>query len=122
MTKKRTVVLGASPNPERFSHRFVAGLVRHGETVFPVGFRKGTIAGVDIIIGKPELEDIHTVALYLRAERQIDFYDYILSSLKPDRIIFNPGTYNPDLFRMAQKQGIDTVISCALVMLAQGIY
>lgn len=121
MTTRKTVVLGASPNPERFSYRFVASLVRHGEEVLPLGFRKGSIAGVDIIIGTPALEDIHTVALYLRPDHQVDFYDYILS-LKPVRIIFNPGTYNPELFRMAQKQGIDTVINCALVMLAQGIY
>ena len=118
---KKTVVLGASPNPARFSHRMVASLVKHGKDVVPVGFRKGAIAGVHIVIGKPEIKDVHTVALYLGPDRQPDFYDYIIS-LKPARIIFNPGTYNPELFKLAQKQGIDTVIDCALVMLGQGIY
>ncbi len=117
----KTVVLGASPNPERFSYRMVSSLVKNHKEVVAVGFREGTIHGVDIVIGKPKLDDVHTICLYLGPDRQSDFYDYILS-LKPTRIIFNPGTYNPELFRMAQKKGIDTVIDCALVMLGRGIY
>ncbi len=118
---KKTVVLGASPNPSRFSHRMVTSLVRHNLEVVAVGNRPGVIAGQDILIGMPEIPDVHTVTLYLGPARQPAFYDYIIS-LKPARIIFNPGTYNPELEKLAQKHGIETRFDCALVMLAQERY
>ena len=118
---KKTVVLGASPNPERFSHRMVASLIKCGYEVVPVGFRQGNIAGTDIIIGRPPITDVDTVTLYLKPERQEEWYNYILS-LKPKRIIFNPGTYNPVLYKIAQKNGILPVIDCGLVLLARGMY
>ena len=99
----------------------VTSLVKQGKEVVPLGFRNGTIAGMDIVTGKPELTGVHTVCLYLGPIRQPEFYEYILS-LKPARIIFNPGTYNPELSDMAKKAGIETINDCALVMLAQGTY
>jgi predicted CoA-binding protein len=118
---KKTVVLGASPNPMRFSYKMTRSLVRHNIEVVPVGFRKGSIEGVDILTGTPHIDKVHTVTLYLGPDRQDIFYSYILS-LYPRRIIFNPGTYNPDLARLARANGIETVIDCGLVMLNKGTY
>jgi predicted CoA-binding protein len=118
---KKTVVLVASPNPMRFSHKMVKSLIRHGYEPVPVGFRDGVINDIKILKGKPEIMDVHTVSLYLGPRNQPEFYDYIIS-LKPKRIIFNPGTYNPDLIKLAEENNIQSIIECALIMLGKGNY
>lgn len=118
---KKTLVLGASTNPARASYAAVHRLLAGGYEPIPVGIREGEIAGVPILQGKPPLEDIHTVTLYLNAGRQEEYYDYILS-LNPIRIIFNPGTENAELARLAKKQGIEVEVGCTLVMLTLDDY
>ena len=118
---KKTLVLGASPNPSRYSNIAVNRLTNHGHEVVPVGVREGEIAGIEIIKGRPEVECIDTVTLYLNPKRQEEYYDYILA-LNPKRIIFNPGTENPELSRLAREQGIETEIACTLVQLSIGEY
>ena len=118
---KKTVVLGASPNPERYAYLAVMSLNRHRHPVVPVGTRKGAINGIDIKEGQPTLDDVDTVTLYLRAENQRPYYDYILS-LRPKRIIFNPGTENPELEDLAEANAIEPVHGCTLVMLSTGQY
>ena len=119
--KKRTVVLGASPNPSRYAYFAVRSLTNFGHEAIPVGVKKGSIEGIEIINGKPPLEEVDTVTLYLNPERQKEYYDYILS-LKPRRIIFNPGTENPELARLAEANGITVEIACTLVMLTVGTF
>jgi predicted CoA-binding protein len=87
----------------------------------PVGLRKGQIAGIDIHTDRPTDAEIDTVTLYVGPKNQPTWYDYILD-LKPKRIIFNPGTENPELERMAQERGIETEEACTLVMLSVGQY
>ncbi len=118
---KKTLVLGASPNPSRYSNIAVNRLTRHGHEVVPVGVREGEIAGIGIIKGRPEVEGVDTITLYLNPKRQEEYYDYILA-LNPKRIIFNPGTENPELSRLAREQGIETEIACTLVQLSIGEY
>lgn len=118
---KRTLVIGASPNPLRFSNKMVKSLVRHGFEVIPLGLRKGEILGVEILTGKPNLENIHTVSLYLNPDRQKEYYEYILS-LAPRRIIFNPGTVNHELIKLAQDNNIEAITDCSLIMIAKGIF
>ena len=118
---KKTLVLGASPNPIRFSHKAVKSLVRHGFDVVPLGIRNGDIMWQKIIIGKPELKDIHTITLYLNPQRQKEYYDYILS-LSPKRIIFNPGSENQELIQIAMKNKIEVSIACTLIMLNTNNY
>ena len=118
---KKTLVLGASTNPIRYSNAAVQRLAQDGFEVVPVGVREGEISGVAIEQGKPALEDIHTITLYLNPQRQQEYYDYILS-LNPKRIIFNPGTENPELIRLAREKGIEVEMGCTLVMLAVGQY
>lgn len=120
--QKTTLVLGASPNPERYSYRAVQGLRRRGFPVIAVGLRKSMIDDIPIIKGKPEdTGPVHTIGLYIGPKNQPDFYDYIIS-LKPARLIFNPGTWNPVLAKLARENGIEVVDDCMLAMLSCGHY
>ncbi len=117
-----TVVLGASENPSRYSNRAVLSLRKHQLPVIAIGKREGSIADIKIITGKPVIQAvIDTVTLYLSEDNQEEMIDYILS-LKPRRIIFNPGAENHHLSGLAKKQGIDVIEACTLVMLSTGQY
>jgi uncharacterized protein len=118
---KKTLVLGASDNPERYSNIAIHRLLNHNHEVLAIGAKATTVAGVPVVNDRPALEVVHTVTLYLNPERQKAYYDYILS-LHPQRIIFNPGTENEELAALAQEQKIDTIEACTLVMLATGQY
>ncbi len=118
---KKTLVLGASPDSSRYAYLAVQRLIENGIEVFPIGIREGEISGIKIIIGKPQLSDIHTVTLYLNAQNQIEYYEYIIR-LKPKRIIFNPGAENMELIKIAKQTGIETQLACTLVMLSIGDY
>jgi uncharacterized protein len=121
MENKKTVVIGASENPSRYSYLATARLAAKGYQVIPIGLKKGKISDVQILTGTPEIPDVHTVTLYMNASRQEPLIDYILS-LKPKRIIFNPGAENDELAEKASKQGIETLEACTLVMLSIGAY
>ncbi|MCY7327418.1 MAG: CoA-binding protein [Saprospiraceae bacterium] len=118
---KKTVVMGATPNPGRYAYLVTQRLAKYGHEVVPVGLRKGNIGDIEIQEGQPEIEDVDTVTLYMGEERQKPVEDYILS-LHPKRIIFNPGAENPALEKKANAQGIETIEGCTLVMLAIGNY
>jgi len=96
-------------------------LKAHGQKVIAVGKQPGKIGETEIISKPPGDAKVDTVTLYLRAENQKPYYDYILG-LKPSRIIFNPGAENEELFRMAEARGIKPVNACTLVLLATGQY
>jgi uncharacterized protein len=118
---KKTLVLGATPNPERYAYIAAQRLKKAGHEVLLVGKKKGEIEGIKIENGTPQYEGVDTVTLYLNPDNQKPYYDYILS-LKPNRIIFNPGTENWELVKLAKEQGIETEIACTLVMLSVGNY
>ncbi len=119
---KKTIVLGASTNETRYSNKAVKSLKRNGFEAVPVGIKKGAIAGIEILNGEPAVEDVHTVTLYLNPKRQKAYYNYIVNDLNPKRIIFNPGTENIELIKLANEKGIETEIACTLVMLSVGNY
>ncbi len=116
---KKTLVLGASEKPERYSNIAVNRLLAHGHPVVAVGARKGQIGIVAIENVFPAETKVDTLTLYLNPKAQEKFYDDILA-LKPKRIIFNPGTENPELETLASQQGIETMNACTLVMLSTG--
>lgn len=118
---KTTLVMGASPNETRFSYKAVVLLHQYGHQVIAYGNKKGEIQGHRIVSELNSAEQIHTVTMYLGAERQKAYYDFILS-INPKRIIFNPGAENGELANLANKNNIDVVENCTLVMLRQGIY
>ena len=117
----KTLVLGATTNPERYAYLAVKSLLKHGHEVVAVGRKEGEIEGVKIYTNQPDIRDVHTVTLYLNPTHQTELYDYILG-LYPKRIIFNPGTENLEFEAIAKKQGIETIEACTLVMLSIGNY
>jgi predicted CoA-binding protein len=118
---KPTVVIGASPNADRYSYKATVSLQNQQHTVYPIGIKKGTINGLEIINSKPALLDIDTITLYIGPENQPQWYDYIIA-LKPKRLIFNPGTENPELIAIAKTNGIESEIACTLVLLSINQY
>lgn len=120
-TGKKTVVLGASANPDRYSFLAVNKLKAFKHPVVAIGKRAGTVGDTPILAAPEPQEGVDTVTLYLNPTNQQPYYDYILG-LKPQRIIFNPGTENPELMRKAREQNIEPVVGCTLVMLSAGMY
>ncbi len=121
MPNLKTLVLGASPNPARYAYTATQRLDNEGYEVIPLGIKEGKIGEINIELESIVWENIHTITIYLSAERQKSYYDYMLS-LKPQRLIFNPGAENPELAALAQAQGIETIEACTLVMLSIGNY
>jgi predicted CoA-binding protein len=119
--KKKTLVLGASDNPSRYSYLAVQRLRSHGHPVVGIGKKQTLVADVEIDTIKKQFDDIDTITLYLNPMRQKEYYDYILS-LKPKRIIFNPGAENDELSSLAKKNNIQPMEACTLVMLSTGQY
>ncbi len=113
---KKTLVIGASENKERYSNIAVNLLRQYQYPVVAIGNKVGKINDVEIVVGKPVLTDIDTVTLYVSEKYQKEYYQYIIS-LKPKRIIFNPGTENNELFELAIDNNIKPVEACTLVML-----
>lgn len=120
-TGKKTLVLGASDNPGRYSYLAVNRLRGKGHPVVAIGRKQATVGDVEIGADKQPLTDIDTVTLYLSPMHQKEYYDYILS-LHPRRVIFNPGAENPELATLARANGIEPVEACTLVMLSTGQY
>jgi predicted CoA-binding protein len=115
---KKTVIIGATTNPGRYAYLAARMLTEYNHEIVPVGIKDGAVFGREIldIFKKPQINDVHTVTLYIGPQRQPEHYDYILS-LKPKRIIFNPGTENNEFIERAEKQGVETLEACTLVML-----
>lgn len=119
----KTIVLGASTNPTRYAWRAVSLLHQNEIPLVPLGIRKGkTAENYDIVNGLPAIADVHTITLYISADIQPDYYDYILEELRPQRIIFNPGTENPEFYARikAVDYPIEIEVACTLVMLQIG--
>lgn len=121
MENKKTLVLGASDNPSRYSYLAIQRLRNHGHPVVAIGRRNTKVADVNITKDKEPAPGIDTVTLYLNPSHQREYYDYILS-LKPRRIIFNPGAENDELIELARKKNISTMEACTLVLLSTGQY
>jgi uncharacterized protein len=121
MEKKKTLVIGASANPQRYSYLAVQKLSAHQHPVIALGLKKGMIEVTEIETEKKQFQQIDTVTLYINPHHQKEYYQYILS-LQPKRIIFNPGTENEVFFLMAKQKGIQAIEACTLVLLATGQY
>lgn len=122
-TIKKTVIIGASPNPTRYAFMAAQLLTSMKHEVVPVGVKKGTVAGKEIldIRTSPAIQDVDTVTLYVGPANQSGLYEYI-NMLKPKRVIFNPGTENRALEDALEAKGITPVEACTLVMLRTGQY
>ncbi|MFT5646936.1 MAG: putative CoA-binding protein, partial [Aureispira sp.] len=119
----KTIVLGATTNPARYAFLATERLLEKEIEVIPVGIRKGAAAGIPIRNDLPIIENVHTITLYLNEQIQKNYYDYILN-LKPQRVIFNPGTENTELYGILKRELPETKIevACTLVLLSVGNY
>lgn len=118
---KKTLVIGASKNPERYAYKAAERLLGHGHEIELLGLKPDVIFDRTIDVERKAYHDLDTVTLYVGPRHQPDYYDYVLS-LKPKRVIFNPGTENPEFEALLEKNGIATEEACTLVLLATGQY
>lgn len=118
MTKK-TLVIGASTDPSRYAFLATNSLLKHKHTIELLGRNEGKIGEHEIKIGKPDLENIDTVTMYVNPKHQAEYYDYVLS-LKPRRVIFNPGAENVEFEEILTKNNIEPIEACTLVLLSTG--
>ena len=120
---KKTVIVGATTNQGRYAYLAAESLVEHNHEIVPIGIKSGTVFGKPIldIREKPAIPDVDTITLYIGPRHQPEWYDYLIG-LKPKRIIFNPGTENPEFEKKAEQAGILTMEACTLVMLRTGQY
>lgn len=121
MANKKTLILGATPNSGRYAYLAANRLVKAGHDIINIGIKKGEVAGVPIKPAEDVYTDVDTITLYVGPQNQPPLYDYILNT-HPKRIIFNPGTENNELRKMANAKGIETEYACTLVMLSTGQY
>lgn len=121
MKNKKTLVLGATTKPERYAFRAINILTQKGHTVLAIGQNAGEVAGVKIHTKAIPVTNIDTVTLYLNPVRQRDYYNYIVEA-QPKRVIFNPGTENPELYQLLELNNIKVEVACTLVLLATNQY
>jgi predicted CoA-binding protein len=115
----KTLVIGASEKPERYSNKAIRALLLHHYPVVALGLKKGYVEGVTFHTEKEQFEHIDTVTLYIGPQNQPEYYSYIIG-LKPRRVIFNPGTENPEFMAQLKSAGIYPEIACTLILLATG--
>ena len=118
---KRTLIIGASNNPERYAYKAAERLLAHGHEIELLGLRPDQIFEKTIDTERKAYDGLDTVTLYVGPQRQPDYYDYIIS-LKPKRVIFNPGTENAEFESLLQQNGIEAEEACTLVLLGTGQY
>lgn len=118
---KKTLVVGASIKPERYSNMVIRKLTNYNHDTVAFGMRQGEEHGVVIDTELKPYKDIDTVTLYLNPKRQAQYYNYIIA-LKPNRVIFNPGTENPEFYNLLKENNIDFEVACTLVLLSTNQY
>lgn len=118
---KKTLIIGASTNPDRYAYRAAHNLVSQGHEIIQIGVKDGEVANEPIHTELKSFEDVDTVTLYVGPKHQAAYYDYVIG-LKPNRVVFNPGTENMEFFEKLIEAGIDYEASCTLVLLATDQY
>lgn len=119
--KKKTLVIGASLKPERYSNIAINRLINYNHEVKAFGLRAGEVNGVRIDTELLSYIAVDTVTLYLNPKRQEAYYNYIIG-LNPKRVIFNPGTENSEFYKLLDESNIEYEVACTLVLLGTGQY
>lgn len=122
-TTKKTIIIGATPNPSRYAYIAAGMLSEFNHEIIPLGIKKGEVFGQSILDIKkfPEIPNVDTITMYIAMRHQPEYYQYIIS-LKPRRVIFNPGTENPAFEKMLEDAGANVLEACTLVLLRSGQY
>lgn len=121
LTMKKTLIIGSSPNPFRYSYKAAHMLTKFNHEIVNIGVKSGEVAGVNIERPESIHHDIDTVTLYIGPDLQAQYHDYVLAT-KPKRVIFNPGTENYEFEKLLDANGIEPVEACTLVLLSTGQY
>lgn len=117
----KTLVLGASIKPERYAYQAVVLLQKHQIEGVAMGIQSGEIGSTSVVEPFIKLKAIHTVSIYLSPKRQSAYFDYVMD-LRPQRVIFNPGTENLVFTKLLDKAGILWENACTLVLLSTNQY
>jgi len=118
---KRTLIIGASSNPERYALQAAGSLVEPGKENELLGLGLDTVFNRTIHTEKIQFSDIDTVTLYVGPKNQPMYYDYVIA-IKPKRVLFNPGTENPEFQDLLKKNDIAFEECCTLVLLSTNQY
>ena len=116
---KKTLVLGASLDKQRYAFMAIGRLIGMGFWVIGIGSKEGKINGCHIHTSQIPIDDLHTVSVYLNVRNQEEYYDYIVN-LKPKRVIFNPGAENMQFETLLTQHKIEFERACTLVLLSIG--
>lgn len=116
-SNKLTLIIGASDNPERYSHKAAVKLKSQNFPFKLMGVKNAAVLGEEILAPLTSVKNIDTITMYVNPEIQKEYYDYVIG-LAPRRVIFNPGTENPEFMQLLQTNGIEVVENCTLVMLS----
>lgn len=118
---KKTLIIGASNNPDRYAYKAAERLLAHGHEIELLGVRPDVVFGKNVDTERKDYAAIDTVTLYIGPKHQPEYYDYVLS-LKPKRVVFNPGTENLEFESLLTQNGIEAEEACTLVLLGTGQY
>jgi predicted CoA-binding protein len=115
---KKTVIIGATTNPSRYAYLAAEMLQEYNQEFVPVSIKRGHVLGKEILDlrAKPLIENVDTITLYINPQHQKEWYDYFFK-LNPKRVIFNPGTENPELEKRLEEKNIQALEACTLVLL-----
>jgi len=117
-THERVLIVGASDKPDRYAHKALVSLRRHGHEVVLVHPRLKEIEGLPVHSDVSGITGaVDTVTMYVGPAISAGLGDK-LTALKPKRIIFNPGSENPELQGRLSAAGIQVEEACTLVLLA----
>jgi hypothetical protein len=119
LSSKKTLVLGGSPNPTRYSYLAINKLREHNHPVIAIGKRTAQVADITILQEMNPVPDLDTITIYLNKDNQKNYYDFILDQ-HPSRVIFNPGAENPEFEKILAQHNIQVVEACTLVLLSTG--
>ena len=117
----KTLIIGASTNKDRYSYKAIQKLRKLNLDVCALGLNEGEILDVKIQTKPINYKNIHTVSIYLKPQNQSQYINYILK-LKPQRVIFNPGSENEVLMDKLEEKKISCENSCTLVLLSTNQY
>ncbi|WP_113664004.1 CoA-binding protein [Pedobacter nanyangensis] len=118
---KKTLIIGASPDPNRYAYKAAHMLTSKGHQIVNIGIKNGAVAGAEIEKPGAIYHDIDTITLYIGPATQPQYFDYIVAT-KPKRVIFNPGTENEALEELLEQHQIKYTEACTLVLLSTGQY
>lgn len=118
---KKTLVFGVSLKTHRYSNLVINRLLDHNIETDAFGLKSGKIKGTTIETNADNFRNIDTITLYIGAARQTQYYGDILK-INPRRVVFNPGTENPEFYKILKDNGVEVEVACTLVLLATGQY